>query len=177
MNQIGILDRTDNGIIKRPKAITIICILGFTGVALSVPMIFSEFTLGLGSWFRTYAGFATAVNLICMIGLWRTKKWALYAYSALVVINQIVLIVYAEWNVLTLTTQGIIILIALYHLQPSIRPTYYQIALYLKRKTWAIIVAYMVGIHNFYREEQKTPEDIVYTIDNSEEQEDGEPED
>lgn len=177
MNQITVLDQANDGIIKRPIAITIICIFGFTGVVLSVPMLFSEITLGLGAWFRTYAGFATMVNLICMIGLWRTKKWALYAYAALVLINQIVLIAYAEWNALVLIIQAIIILIVLFHLQPGTRPKYYQVALYLKRKAWTIIVAYMVGIHNFYKEEQKTPEDIVYTIDNSEEQENGEPKD
>jgi hypothetical protein len=35
----------------------------------------------------------------------------------------------------------------------------------------------MIGIHNFYKEEQKDPEDIVYTIDNIEEQENREPKD
>ena len=42
---------------------------------------------------------------------------------------------------------------------------------------WTIIVAYMIGIHNFYREEQKDPDDIIYTIENIEEQENGKPED
>lgn len=177
MNQTGILDHPNNEIIKRPTAITIICILGFTGVALSIPMILSEIALQIGSWFRPYAGFATAVNLICIIGLWRTKKWGLYTFSALVLINQIVLITKGEWNVLISVVQAIIILVAIYHLQPNTRPAYHQVALYLKRKTWAIIVAYMVGIHNFYKEEQKDPEEIVYIIDNIEEQEDCEPED
>lgn len=177
MNQIGILDQPNNRILKRPTAITVICVVGFIGVGLSIPMIFSEIGRQIGSWFGPYAGFATIANLICMIGLWRTKKWGLYAYSALVILNQIVLITKSEWNVLILIVQGIVFLIALYHLQPSTRPTYNQVALYLKRKTWAIIVAYMVGIHNFYKEEQKDPEEIVYTIDNIEEQENGEPED
>ncbi|GAB2793764.1 hypothetical protein GCM10027275_43400 [Rhabdobacter roseus] len=177
MNQIESLNQPNNGIIKRPTAITVICVFGFIGVGLSIPMIFSEFARQIGSWFPSYAGFVTTVNLICMVGLWRTKKWGLYIYSVLVLINQIVLITKEEWNVLILIVQGIIILIALYHLQPSTRPTYNQVALYLKRKAWAIIVAYMVGIHNFYREEQKDPIEIVYTIDNIEEQENAEPED
>lgn len=177
MNQIVTLDQPNNGILKRPTAISVICVLGFIGVGLSIPMLFSETARQIGSWFGPYAGFVTIANFICMIGLWRTKKWGLYAYSALTLINQIVLITKGEWNILILVVQGIIILIALYYLQPGIRPTYYQVGLYLKRKTWAIIVAYMVGIHNFYKEEQKDPEDIVYTIDNIEKQENGEPED
>jgi hypothetical protein len=177
MNQIGILDQPEHEIIKRPTAITMICILGFIGVALSVPMIFSEIAWQIGSWFPPYAGFSTVVSLICMIGLWRNKKWALYSFSTLVLINQVVLITKGEWNVLILIVQGIIILIALYHLHPNSKPVFHQIILWLKRKTWAITVAYMVGVHNFYREEQKDSEEIVYTIDNIEEQESGESED
>jgi hypothetical protein len=177
MNQIGILDQPNSGVIKRPTAITVICVFGFIGVGLSIPMIFSEIARQIGSWFPPYAGFATTVSLICMVGLWRTRKWGLYIYSALVIINQIVLITKGEWSIIILIFQGIVVLIALYHLQPGTRSTGNQIALYLKRKTWAIIVAYMVGIHNFYREEHKDPEEIIYTIDNIEEQENGEPED
>ncbi|TRX47049.1 hypothetical protein FNH22_30605 [Fulvivirga sp. M361] len=169
MNQVGVLNQPTNKILKRPIAITIICILGFIGVGLSIPMIFSEIAKQIGSWFGPYAGFVTIANLICMIGLWRTKKWGLYAYSVLVSINQIVLITKGQWNILILFVHVIIILIASYHLQPATRPTYHQVALYLKRKAWAIIVAYMIGIHNPYRELEDDPDTIVYTIEDDEE--------
>jgi hypothetical protein len=42
---------------------------------------------------------------------------------------------------------------------------------------WALIVAYMLGIHNFYKGEDKTPDDIVITIEHNEVQEDGTPKD
>ena len=177
MTQIGTLDQPNNGIIKRPIAITVICILGFVGVGLSIPMIFSEIARQIGSWFPPYASFTATVSLICMVALWRSKKWGLYIYSALVLINQIVLITKEEWNIIILIFQAIVILIVLYHFQPNARTRFKQVALYVKRKTWAIIVAYMIGIHNFYKEEQEDPEEIVYTIDNIEEQENGEPKD
>ncbi len=52
-----------------------------------------------------------------------------------------------------------------------------KIFYYLKRKVWIIIVAYMVGIHNFYKEEDKTPDEVILTIDDTEVQEDGAPKD
>jgi hypothetical protein len=42
---------------------------------------------------------------------------------------------------------------------------------------WAIIMAYMLGIHNFYKGEDKTPDDITITIELNEVQENGTPKD
>ncbi len=44
-----------------------------------------------------------------------------------------------------------------------------------RRTLWAIIVAYMLGMHNFYKGEDKTTEDIVVTIEHNEAQENGSP--
>ncbi len=54
---------------------------------------------------------------------------------------------------------------------------FYQLIQYLRRKLWALIVAYMLGMHNFYKGEDKTPDDIVITIEYKQTQEDGAPED
>ena len=32
---------------------------------------------------------------------------------------------------------------------------------YLKRQLWSLIVAYMVGLHNFYYGDDKSPDDIM----------------
>ena len=47
----------------------------------------------------------------------------------------------------------------------------------VRRQLWAMIVAYMLGIHNFYKGEDKTTDDIVITIELNEVQEDGTPKD
>jgi hypothetical protein len=47
----------------------------------------------------------------------------------------------------------------------------------VRRKIWAIIVAYMLGMHNFYTGEDKTPDDIAITIEYNEVQENGTPKD
>ncbi len=54
---------------------------------------------------------------------------------------------------------------------------FYQLIRCVRRKIWAIIVAYMLGMHNFYKGEDKTPDDIVITIELNEVQEDGTPKD
>jgi hypothetical protein len=52
---------------------------------------------------------------------------------------------------------------------------FYQLMIRTRRTIWAIMVAYMLGIHNFYKGEDKTPDDIVITIEHNEVQEDSEP--
>jgi hypothetical protein len=48
---------------------------------------------------------------------------------------------------------------------------------WVRRKTWALIVAYMLGLHNFYKGEDKTPDDIMFTIEVNEVTENGAPKD
>ncbi|MAE85334.1 MAG: hypothetical protein CMB80_21550 [Flammeovirgaceae bacterium] len=172
MNQIQILDPIQA---KRPPVITIICIMGFVGVALSIPMIFSEIASQIGAWFAPYAGVVAAINLVCMIGLWKSKKWSFNLYVRLVLVNQVVLLVKDQWHPVVLIIQLITILIASHYLHSRTRVIFAGLVIYVKKQIWAIIVAYMLGLHNVYREEQKNEDDIVFTIENIEEQENGDP--
>lgn len=55
---------------------------------------------------------------------------------------------------------------------------FYKLIIRTRRTMWAFIVAYMLGIHNFYKGEDKALDDIVktiYTIEQNEVQEDGTP--
>lgn len=54
---------------------------------------------------------------------------------------------------------------------------FYRLIGYIRRKIWAIIVAYMLGMHNFYKGEDKTADNIVITIEHNEVHEDGTPKD
>lgn len=177
MTQIEISNQLSDGKIERPLAVTIICILGFLGTALSIPMVFSDIAKQIGDWFPPYSGAIAAISFFCMIGLWLTKKWAMYAYTSLVVVNHIVLIVMDRWSVLPLIVHVTIVAVILISLEDYAKSLTHQLLIYIKRQIWALIVAYMVGIHNFYKGEQKTPEDIVITIENIEEQEDDAPKD
>ena len=57
------------------------------------------------------------------------------------------------------------------------KPLFYQLLRCIRRQIWSMIVAYMLGMHNFYKGEDKTTDDIVITIELNEVQEDGTPKD
>ncbi|MFN4000299.1 hypothetical protein [Algoriphagus sp.] len=40
----------------------------------------------------------------------------------------------------------------------------------LRRLMWALIVAFMVGVHNFYKQEMDSPDSIVNSIEIDEEE-------
>ena len=96
----------------RPVAITIICILGFIGAALTLPLIFSDMARGVGAWYPPYLGFSAVAGLICMFGMWKMKKWSVFAYTALVIVNQVVLFSMGVWNPFALLIPAIVIAIA-----------------------------------------------------------------
>ncbi len=52
---------------------------------------------------------------------------------------------------------------------------FYNLIRYARRILWSIIVAYMLGLHNFYKGESKTTDDIVIRIEVNEVQDDGTP--
>ena len=54
---------------------------------------------------------------------------------------------------------------------------FYKIIKSIRRTAWSILVAYMLGVHNFYRGEDKTSDTIVITIEHNEVQENGTPKD
>ena len=117
MEEQEILDQSNSSLQnkKRPTAITVICILGFIGAAFTIPMIFSDIAGQVGSWYPPYLGLSAVIGLICMIGLWKMKKWAAYTYTGFVVLNQIVLLAMGVWNIMALIIPGIVIGIALAH--------------------------------------------------------------
>jgi uncharacterized membrane protein (DUF2068 family) len=95
----------------RPTVITVICILGFIGAALTIPLIFSSTVQSIGSWYAPYLGASAVLGLICMVGLWKMKKWSVFLYTLLVAVNQVVLFTMGVWNPFALLIPVIIIAI------------------------------------------------------------------
>jgi hypothetical protein len=44
-----------------------------------------------------------------MLGLWLMKKWAVYAYAAITIINQIALLLMGRWNLASLLIPAIVL--------------------------------------------------------------------
>jgi hypothetical protein len=98
---------------KRPTAITVICVIGFIGALITVPLIFSSIAQQVGSWYPPYLGFSAVMGLACMVGLWMMRKWAVYTYIGFVALNQVVLLAMGVWNVMALLIPAIVIFFAL----------------------------------------------------------------
>ncbi|RAI95000.1 hypothetical protein LV83_00251 [Algoriphagus yeomjeoni] len=52
---------------------------------------------------------------------------------------------------------------------------YHPIIRHIRRFLWSLIVAFMVGIHNFYKQEMDSADSIVSSIQMDEEQDDSSP--
>ncbi len=100
---------------KRPIIITIMCIIGFIGAAFSIPLAFSSLAQAIGPWYPPSLLVSSVAGIAAMIGFWLMKKWALYIYIAMVVLNQILLVVTQTWSFASLGVPGIIVLVGVLH--------------------------------------------------------------
>lgn len=101
--------------VKRPPSITIICLIGFIGGLIAVPLAFSTTAQQIGSWYPPYSGFSAVTGLACMVGLWMMKKWAVYTYTGFVVLNQVVLLAMGVWTITALLVPAIVVFFTLKH--------------------------------------------------------------
>ena len=97
---------------KRPGIITAICVIGFIGVLATVPLVFSDMSKQIGTWYPPYLAFSAVVGLVCMIGLWMMKKWSIVTYTIFFAMNQAVLLAFGVWSIFALIIPGIVIAVA-----------------------------------------------------------------
>ena len=84
---------------KRPILVTIICILGFVGVPLTILMSVSTMIPSVASvigqviplWYSIFGIILAFLYLIGLIFIWKMKKWALIYYTGLAVIDYIIM--------------------------------------------------------------------------------------
>ena len=78
----------------RPAAITVICCLGFLGALLSFVTLVThgDAIRELNPAYPPIIAFNALVVCVCMFGLFKMRRWALYIYTALCVIGEIVLL-------------------------------------------------------------------------------------
>ncbi|RJQ63306.1 MAG: hypothetical protein C4530_03585 [Desulfobacteraceae bacterium] len=100
---------------SRPKAIIIICLLGFTGLFfLIIGMISSqEQVISEKFVYPVYA--LAACQAFGLAGLWMMKKWALYLYIGVLVLNQILSIISGSFAFLPAAFAAVLILVLLAH--------------------------------------------------------------
>src|SRR5215471_21207352 len=94
---------------SRPAIITTLCVVMFVGVVFIVAIIFSQSVRDIGAWYPPLLAFSAVVGFVCMIGLWKMRKWAVYGYTAFYVVNQVVLLATGLWSISALVIPGIFI--------------------------------------------------------------------
>jgi hypothetical protein len=94
---------------RRPTSITVICIIGFIGALIAVPLMCSPMAEQIGSWYPLYLALSSVIGVVCMAGLWMMRKWAAYTYTGFVVLNQVVLLAKGAWNIMALIIPAIAI--------------------------------------------------------------------
>ncbi|HYH87125.1 MAG TPA: hypothetical protein VEX60_16855 [Pyrinomonadaceae bacterium] len=102
---------------SRPIAITVICVIGFIGVALGIPALLAVVATGaqtgLPGWYMPYLGLTMLVGLASLIGMWMMKKWGALLYAVMFVVNQIILFATGLWTPGALIIPLIVTVIAL----------------------------------------------------------------
>ena len=87
---------------KRPSSITLISVFGIYAGLLSFYFVFRDGVQGLGLGNTLFFILGGIIFLVCGIGFWMMKKWAVYAYAVFGIIDQIVLLVIGRWNIVAL---------------------------------------------------------------------------
>ncbi len=86
------MEQNNNLIVKRPKIIKVFCILGFiimffVLLAIIVPSTRESFILQHGIPYFMLGILEAIIYLIALIGYWMMRKWGVYAYFIITLIN------------------------------------------------------------------------------------------
>lgn len=77
---------------RRPLSIVILCCLAVIGIVLGAAYVpFMLKARAIGAWYVAYIGGAAVVGLASLWGYWRMKRWGIFLYALLTLVNQVVL--------------------------------------------------------------------------------------
>jgi hypothetical protein len=93
----------------RPIPITILCVVSAIGVVFCIPLIFSDAARSIGAWYPPSLAASAIIGAVCTVGFWLMRRWALYLYTAMMVINQIVLLAMGVWMIKALILPAIVV--------------------------------------------------------------------
>lgn len=65
---------------KRPRIISIICILGYLSVLFTFPQVFSPPIKKLGVFMPAIYGILVSAHFIACVGIWYFKQWGVQLY-------------------------------------------------------------------------------------------------
>jgi hypothetical protein len=101
---------------EKPLAITAICIIGIINAIQMINLVLSPMSKQAGAIYPFYFTLSVALSVACIVGLWLLKRWAAFVYAALLMCNQIVLLVMGYWSFSAAIIPAVIIALLIKHL-------------------------------------------------------------
>ncbi len=101
---------------KRPVIITVMCILYFCFIALIIPALARNTTTIRNLSFLMVTMYLL-ITIICIIGLWKMQKWAVYSFIALTVLAQVFTVSTGTWKLTANIIPTICSVILLFYLK------------------------------------------------------------
>ena len=101
---------------KRPIAMTAICVVSGLGILFTIPLIFSEAAASIGAWYPPFLAASAAVGAVCTVGFWLMHRWAVYLYTGVLCLTQIVLLAMGSWSIVGLLIPLVVVIIGFIYL-------------------------------------------------------------
>lgn len=79
--------------------IAAICIIGFINATQMLNLVLSPVSKQIGSIYPLYFSASIIFSIICLVGLWLSKRWAAYAYATILSCNQLALLNMGLWGI------------------------------------------------------------------------------
>lgn len=100
---------------EKPFIITAICVIGLINAIQMVNLILSPMAKQAGAIYPLYFSGSVLISLACIAGLWLLKRWAALVYSAVLIVNQLVLLKMGYWELTAAIIPVAIILLLFKH--------------------------------------------------------------
>jgi hypothetical protein len=94
---------------NRPSSITLVSVLLLLFGLLLFYFLLGLDIQGVGLWNAAFFVLPGILFLLCGIGFWLMKKWAVHTYAIFAIINLIALLVMGRWNIMALLMHIIVI--------------------------------------------------------------------
>jgi hypothetical protein len=101
---------------EKPLVITAICIIGIINAIQMINLVLSPMSKQVGAIYPLYFTVSVALSLACVGGLWLLKRWAALVYGAVLICNQVVLLLMGYWSLSAAIIPAAIIVLMLRHL-------------------------------------------------------------
>ena len=81
------------------------------GLGIALPLFITGSARAVGEWYPPFLVVSCVIGLVCLVGLWKMRRWAVYTYALFVAANQIVLWTMGAWKISALLGPTIFIAI------------------------------------------------------------------